>query len=225
MHNTLYFSVFAESICWLPRLSNPFLQPNHKPYPKPNWYIPRYHISPKHDFWTYNNNSPHWVQALGPTRSSQSPWHTIFQKMGPTMWQIQEHTHTLQRAVRLSSQRGASCMHARVCEVWLCLSLVHTVFCICHNPLSATLSQADNSREDRQPNPLHSELGRPAYKQHVLHTCVRTHRLSHTNTHTLLCFNVMKHRKHTCPTEMLGTHTFSRLPSKSSDGVLKDTAF
>lgn len=107
---------------------------------------------------------------------------------------IRKHTHTLPSAVKQSSQHGASCMHARVYEVWHSVSLVHTAFCICHNPLSATLRQADNSREDRQPNRLHSELGRSVCKQHVIHT------------HTYI--------KHTCPAEMHVTHTFSRLSSE-----------
>lgn len=69
-------------------------------------------------------------------------------------------------------------MRACVYEVWHCVSLVHTAFCICHNPLSATLRQADNSRGDRQPNPLHCELGRSACKQQVTHT----HTYTHTNS-------------------------------------------
>lgn len=75
-------------------------------------------------------------------------------------------------------------MHARVYEVWHSMSLVHTAFCICHNPLSATLRQADNSREDQQPNLLHSELGRSMYKQHVTHTHTYT---AHTHIKHTSC--------------------------------------
>lgn len=86
---------------------------------------------------------------------------------------IYELTQTT--SVKQSSQHGASCMHACVYEVWHCVSLVHTAFCICHNPLSATLRQADNSREDQQPNPLHCKLGRSVCKQQVTHARTHTH--------------------------------------------------
>lgn len=99
--------------------------------------------------------------------------------------------HTQSSAVIQSSPHGASCMRACVYEVWHCVSLVHTAFCICHNPLSATLRQADNSREDRQPNPLHCELGRSACKQQVTHT--------HTHTATNSTVQVQRCNEYTHP--------------------------
>ncbi len=92
--------------------------------------------------------------------------------------------HAKMSSVKQRSQHGASCMRACVYEVWHCVSLVHTAFCICHNPLSATLRQADNSREDRQPNPLHCKLGRSACKQQVTQTHTHTNTHTHTHTHT-----------------------------------------
>lgn len=56
------------------------------------------------------------------------------------------------------------------------VSLVHTAVCICHNLLSATLGQADNSREDLRPSRLQCKSGRSVCQQQATHT--------HTHVHT-----------------------------------------
>ena len=77
----------------------------------------------------------------------------------------------------LRSQFEDSSLRARVWEVWQRLSLVRTAFVFAIIRLSATLRQADNSREDLQPSHLQDNPGRSAGN---------TLQRPHTHTHTLL---------------------------------------